>query len=63
MLIRPDSAVSTIGGGALEEAVMEEARKMLRDGQETKTVHYSLREGGEIGMVCGGETDVLLRRL
>ena len=58
MLIADDGAtVGTIGGGAIENEVLEHARARLRDGG-AEVVKKHLTQ--ELGMCCGGEMTVFL---
>lgn len=54
----------TIGGGALESALLKEASSALQeDGLEPKLrrlQHHPVRDGEASGMICGGEQTVLL---
>ncbi len=58
MLIADDGAtVGTIGGGAIENEVLDHARALLRDGgSEVMKKHLTQ----ELGMCCGGEMTVFL---
>lgn len=51
----------SVGGGALEAMVLEDARAALLSG-EPRIREYQLRERGEgaVGMVCGGRATVLI---
>lgn len=51
----------TIGGGAIEQACLEEARALLASDQLTRTVRKQLTT--ELGMCCGGEMVVHLEVL
>jgi xanthine dehydrogenase accessory factor len=57
MVLRPDgSSVGTIGGGAIEHAMMQRARQVIDDGAavlETTTLQA-------VGMTCGGRVQVLI---
>lgn len=57
MIITHDESFGTIGGGALEHAVIKDAREQLRLG-EPKTYNYPL--GPLLGQCCGGEVDVFI---
>lgn len=58
-LLAPDEAVGTVGGGALEHAVLDKMRSMLADrGSEPIVVRHEL--GASMGMCCGGAVEVLL---
>jgi xanthine dehydrogenase accessory factor len=62
ILVHPDgSAVGNVGGGLLEQAIIQDALDALRAGQ-TRLAHYALREEGEnaVGLLCGGEVQVLI---
>lgn len=62
MLIRGDGTiVGTVGGGALEAAIIEAAQEALRQGKP-RLVHYGLRADQheqDLG-VCGGDLDVFI---
>jgi xanthine dehydrogenase accessory factor len=58
MLILADGKlVGTVGGGALEHAVIEAAREVLRTG-EPQLLSYDLRP--DLGMTCGGGAQVFV---
>lgn len=64
MLVTDQDAIDTIGGGNLEETVIERAREMLRSGQDRPETlemklnpHAPTRHGRQC---CGGEAEVLL---
>lgn len=60
MLIKADgSIVGTIGGGAIEKKIVDEAM-ILMNAPAPKLVHYDLKD---IGMVCGGGMSVFLEPL
>jgi xanthine dehydrogenase accessory factor len=52
----------SVGGGALEAAVMKTIPDVFASRQHEKLMHFSLREEGpnSIGMACGGDADVLI---
>jgi xanthine dehydrogenase accessory factor len=61
MLVLPDGGLEgTIGGGAMEHRVAEEALQALQDGQP-RVRRYAFRDPaqGDVG-VCGGEIEVLM---
>ncbi len=61
MLIKADGSISgTVGGGAIEKRVMEEALQLLPKGG-AKLLHYDL--GKDLGMSCGGQMTVFLEPL
>jgi len=56
LLLCPDgSAVGTVGGGAVEHAVLQELQEIRRSGQ-SKLLSYDL--GYDLGMCCGGRMEV-----
>ncbi|WP_338849368.1 xanthine dehydrogenase accessory protein XdhC [Massilia sp. W12] len=61
MLIGPDFAFDTIGGGQLEWQAMQQARQMLAQGTHSETAKISL--GPSLGQCCGGVVHLLWRRL
>jgi len=64
MLIYPDGRIEgTIGGGELENRVIEEALQVLKDGKP-RILEYSFRdpEKGDVG-VCGGEMEVFVEAI
>jgi len=62
MLIAADGeTVGTIGGGAIERKVMDEARALLAQGGGTATLQNHLTQ--DLGMCCGGEMTVFLECL
>lgn len=60
MLIKTDgSTVGTIGGGAIEKRMIDEAMNLM-NGTESKFLKYKLEE---LGMACGGDMSVFLEPL
>lgn len=62
MLIRSDGTIlGSIGGGALEDQVCQEAMDVIREGKQ-KLLHFNLtgEEIAEDGMLCGGNMDILV---
>jgi len=60
MLVRADgSIVGTIGGGAVEKASIKEALEVMRKGR-AKKFEYVLNASGDLGMICGGNTEVFI---
>jgi len=60
MLVRADGSImGTIGGGAVEKTVIKEALEVLRRGR-AKKIEYKLNASGELGMICGGDTEVFI---
>ncbi len=57
MIVTHSESFDTIGGGALEHAVIKDTREQLRLG-EPKTFNYPL--GPLLGQCCGGEVDVFI---
>lgn len=59
IIVKEDgSKFGTIGGGCLENAVIEEAQQALKDGR-SRLSHFDLTEDG-VGMICGGSVDVMV---
>lgn len=58
LLLRPDGTFAgTVGGGAIEHAVIEALRECARSGRP----HVMLRDlGRDLGMCCGGRMEVLI---
>ncbi len=60
MLVRSDGSISgTIGGGAIEKMIIDEALEMMSGGK-AKIVRHELKD---IGMACGGGMAVFLEPL
>jgi len=63
MIVHPDgSTEGTVGGGALEKKVSEDALRLMGEGI-SEAVDYDLgkgREGVQTGMICGGHVQVLI---
>ena len=60
MIVKADgSTVGTIGGGAVEKKITEEALELV-NGRETKVIHYKLED---LGMACGGGMTIFLEPL
>ncbi|MFH1038510.1 MAG: XdhC/CoxI family protein [PVC group bacterium] len=61
MAVTASATAGTVGGGALEARVIEEARKALTD-RKSWLLHFSLddSEAADLGMICGGEQEVFL---
>jgi xanthine dehydrogenase accessory factor len=65
MLVRANGQIAgTVGGGALEYKVCQEARKMMET-DESQLMHFELtnEDASKEGMLCGGITDVFLEPL
>jgi xanthine dehydrogenase accessory factor len=76
MLVAPDGTIAgTVGGGPLEAVVIQEARRLLREGGASGLRRFSLTTDGDaaepiplqgppaeefLGMKCGGECTVLI---
>jgi xanthine dehydrogenase accessory factor len=63
MIVLPDGGTEgTVGGGALEKKVGEDALEMLAGDGPSRLVRYSLTDeaSGGIGAACGGESDVFI---
>lgn len=65
LVVTADSVIGTIGGGAVENAAILEAKNMLSSSDKVREKHYSLESQTAInlGMVCGGNVDVAFVRL
>jgi xanthine dehydrogenase accessory factor len=60
MIVKEDgSTVGTIGGGAVEKKITEEALEVAQ-GNETKLIRYELQD---LGMACGGGMSIFLEPL
>lgn len=60
MLVRPDGSIlGTVGGGAIEKTVIKDALEVIRKGRPRK-IEYRLSAKGELGMICGGDTEVFI---
>ncbi len=60
MLVRPDGSIAgTIGGGAVEQKIIEEALALMKGGS-SKLITYELKD---IGMQCGGGMSVFVEPL
>ncbi len=58
MLVAPGGDIlGTIGGGAVEERIIEEAQKVIQSGKPVK-IYYRLEE--DLGMQCGGNVEVYI---
>ncbi len=54
----------TAGGGGLEQAILADAETVMRTG-EAVVKRYSMtpKESGGLGMLCGGEAEVVIERI
>jgi len=60
MLIRADGSImGSIGGGRMELEVIKEAQEVIKRCRP-KNLKYRLKEGEDLGMICGGEVDVFI---
>ncbi len=57
LLMPDDSTVGTVGGGAIEQAVIEDLRACRVDGRRELVVHDL---GRDLGMCCGGRMEVFV---
>ena len=57
MFVGENQIIDSIGGGAVEFAVIEEAKK--RPQAMIKEYHLNNEDGGKLGMICGGSNKVL----
>ena len=63
MFVTEDESFGTVGGGGIESHTIEVARQMLRSGESLRIEHHRLTSDQPLGMVCGGEATVLLKRV
>jgi len=63
MIVHPDGTTEgTVGGGALEKKVSDDALRLLGEGK-SEPIEYDLgkgQEGVQTGMICGGHVQVLI---
>lgn len=60
MLVRPDGSIlGTIGGGSVEARIISEAIEIIHRGRP-QLLRYRLKEGEELGMICGGDIEVFV---
>jgi xanthine dehydrogenase accessory factor len=60
MLVKADGSIlGTIGGGNLEFLAIKEALRAIQTGK-SKHMDYSLKPGGDTGMICGGGAKVFI---
>jgi xanthine dehydrogenase accessory factor len=60
MLVKPDGSIlGSIGGGSIELKVIQEAIEVIKSGRP-KHLCYRLKEGEELGMICGGDIEVFV---
>lgn len=60
MLVMPDGSIrGTIGGGSIELRVIKEAIEVIKK-EKPKHLRYRLKEGEELGMICGGDVEVFV---
>jgi len=62
MWVSASEQVGTVGGGAFERLVVEEARALLSAPAHRLTAEVSAHLTHELGMCCGGKMTALLRR-
>lgn len=60
MFVTNDKVYSTIGGGALEKKVIEDALSLKEDVQLKE---YRLNPQGDLNMICGGDEEILFQRI
>ncbi len=51
--------LGTVGGGNIEKQVIREAVDVINTGKARKII-YRLNPQGELGMICGGDTEVFI---
>ena len=60
MFVTKDKVYSTIGGGALEKRVIEDAISLKDD---VLLKEYRLNPQGDLNMICGGDEEILFQRV
>lgn len=60
---REDKFYGTVGGGAVEKATEDECRRLWKNGERNRTIHYNLSAKGDLSMICGGDVDMLFSRV
>lgn len=63
MFVTEDDIVGTVGGGGIESHTIEVARQMLKSGESLRIEHHTLTADQPLGMVCGGDSTILLKRV
>lgn len=60
MLVRADGSImGTVGGGNIEKQVIRESLEVIKS-SKPKKLAYKLTATGELGMICGGDTEVFI---
>ena len=60
MLVYSDGhTLGTVGGGNIERQVTREALEVIKTGK-AKKLSYRLNRTGDLGMICGGDTEVFI---
>lgn len=60
LLTSDGTMVGTVGGGRIEEVVIESMRETLRDGKPRRVSRHLARD---LGMCCGGEMEMFVERI
>lgn len=63
LCLKDGTIIGTIGGGALEYAVIKAAAKMKEGEMKTRWFNLSNEAGAQLGMVCGGSVRVLMQEI
>lgn len=63
LCLKNGTTIGTIGGGALEYAVIQAAAKMKEDEIRIRWFNLSNEAGAQLGMVCGGSVRVLMQEV
>ena len=63
LCLKDGKTIGTIGGGALEYAVMQTASKIAEDEMKTCWFNLSNDASAQLGMVCGGSVRVLMQEI
>lgn len=63
MIVRTNGSImGTIGGGLLEAQVIQRAKQALADRSDcVERYEFNGKEAGDMGMICGGRVEVLIR--
>ena len=63
MFVTEKEIIGTVGGGSIESHTILLAREMLRSGEDCIIEHHTLTADQPLGMVCGGDSTILLKRV
>ena len=60
MFVTKEKVYATVGGGALEKRVIEEALNLK---ENVMLKEYILNPQGDLNMICGGDEEILFQRI